>query len=70
MKKKKLSILQQIGVALVGAGALLVICSVDPYSNGLLNNVDLLVRTAQAGILIAGGRILYRPWPTREDDWK
>lgn len=71
MRKKRLTFLQRIGVALVGAGVLLVICSVDPYSNGFLNVKELLVRIVQAGLLIEGGRILYRPWPTQRDEhWR
>lgn len=69
MRKKRLTFLQRIGVALVGAGAFLFIGSVDPYSDGLLNSVDFLVRTAQAGFLITGGWILYRWQLTERRDW-
>ena len=68
MKKRRLNILQRVGLALIICGAGIVICSVDPYSNDLLSNIDLLVRAAQAGILVASGWVLYRPRKTEEDD--
>ena len=68
MKKRKLNILQRIGLALILGGAGLIICSVDPYSNDLITNLDLLVRAVQAGMLLACGWILHRPWKTEEDD--
>ena len=68
MKKRKLNILQRVGLGLIICGAGIVICSVDPYSNDKLTNMDLLVRAAQAGILVASGWVLYRPWKTEEDD--
>ena len=53
MKKRRLNVLQRVGLALILGGTGIIICSVDPYSNDLLTNIDLLVRAAQAGI--AGG---------------
>lgn len=67
MKKRKPNALQRVGLALIIGGAGIIICSVDPYSNDLLTNIDLLVRAAQAGILVASGWVLYRPWKTEED---
>lgn len=68
MKKRMLNVLQSVGLALILGGAGIIICSVDPYSNDLLNSIDLLVRAAQAGILVASGWVLYRPWKVEEDD--
>lgn len=68
MKKRRLNVLHRVGLALILGGAGIIICSVDPYSNDLLTNIDLLVRAAQAGILVASGWVLYRPWKVEEDD--
>lgn len=67
MHRRKLNILQRIGLALILGGAGLIICSIDPYSNDLITNIDLLVRAVQAGMLVACGWILYRPWKVQEE---
>lgn len=68
MHRRKINVLQRVGLALILGGTGLIICSVDPYSNDLITNLDLLVRAVQAGMLMAGGWILYRPWKDQEDE--
>lgn len=62
VRKRKLNILQRTGIALILAGCGLILFSIDPYSNNLITNMDLLVRVGQAAILLAGGFGLYIPW--------
>ena len=68
MKKRRLNVLHRVGLALILGGAGIIICSVDPYSNDLLTNIDLLVRAEQAGMLIASGWALDRPWKVEGDE--
>lgn len=64
MKKKRMSIQQRIGVALMLAAAMLVVFSEDPYLYGVITTGSLLARFGWAIILWFSGMNLYR-WERR-----
>ena len=64
MKKKRMSIQQRIGAALMLAAAMLVVLSEDPYLYGAITTGSLLVRFGWAAILWFAGMNLYR-WESR-----
>lgn len=69
-RKKRMSIQRRIGVALMLAGFMLLALSEEPYLSDVISTGSFLARAAWAGMLMAGGYSLYRPWMELEDDYE
>lgn len=67
-RKKRMSIQRRIGVALMLAGFMLLVFSEEPYLSDVISTGSFLVRAAWAGMLMAGGYSLYRPWMEPEGE--
>ena len=67
-RTKRMSIQRRIGVALMLAGFMLLAFSEEPYLSDVISTGSFLARAAWAGMLMAGGYSLYRPWMEPEGE--
>lgn len=55
MKKRKLNVLQRVGLALSAGGTVILVLSVDPYMGNLLTTEAFLQRAAWCVMCMIGG---------------
>ena len=67
-RNKRMSIQRRIGVALMLAGIMMLALSEEPYLSDVISTGSFLARAAWAGMLMAGGYSLYRPWVEPEGE--